>query len=150
MGWLSSVDFMVRFDHVLLFLLLTSVWFGCHLNPLSANLTKWSNTLKQSVVFCRRIVGVCLTNLWDWCSVNLQHVLLFNRFRPRVGYCIETKNLFCKAKKMTGFCMKCNTRFILEFLKVRFPVTSIQHLCSAEIDIGWWVPVLLYGPKLGL
>ena len=33
-------------------------------NPLSPNPTEWSNTLKQSVGFCRRIVGVCLTFLW--------------------------------------------------------------------------------------
>ena len=32
------------------------------INPLSANITKWSNTLRQF----RRIVGVCLTILWDW------------------------------------------------------------------------------------
>ena len=35
-----------------------------HFNPLSANLTKWSITLKQFVEFCRRIVWVCLTILW--------------------------------------------------------------------------------------
>ena len=33
-------------------------------NPLSANLTKWSNTLKQFLG--RRIVWVCLTILWAW------------------------------------------------------------------------------------
>ena len=35
-------------------------------NPLSANLTKRSNTLKQFVSFCRRIVLGCLTILWGW------------------------------------------------------------------------------------
>ena len=30
-----------------------------HLNPLSANATKWSNTLKK-------FVSVCLTILWSW------------------------------------------------------------------------------------
>ena len=35
-------------------------------NPLSANPTKWSNTLKQFVGYCRRIVSVCLTILWGW------------------------------------------------------------------------------------
>ena len=33
-------------------------------NPLSAKPTKWSNTLKQVVGSCRRIVWVCLTILW--------------------------------------------------------------------------------------
>ena len=35
-------------------------------NPLSANHTKWSNTLKQFVGKNRRIVWVCLTILWGW------------------------------------------------------------------------------------
>ena len=37
-----------------------------HFNLLSANLTKWSNTLKQFVRCCRWIVCVCLTILWAW------------------------------------------------------------------------------------
>ena len=36
------------------------------LNPLRANPTKWSNTFKQFVSCCRRIVWVCLTILWGW------------------------------------------------------------------------------------
>ena len=35
-------------------------------NPLSANFTKWSNTLKQFFGFCRRTVWACLIILWDW------------------------------------------------------------------------------------
>ena len=35
-------------------------------NALSANPTNWSNTLKQFVGICRRIVWVCLTILWGW------------------------------------------------------------------------------------
>ena len=37
------------------------------LEPLSSNPTKWLNTLKQFVGFCRLIVSVCLTILWGWC-----------------------------------------------------------------------------------
>ena len=37
------------------------------LTLLSANPTKWSNTLKRFNGFCRRIVWVCLTILWGWC-----------------------------------------------------------------------------------
>ena len=49
------------------------------LNPLSANPTKRSNTLKQFVDCCRRIVWVCLTILWGWhLRVNLQ--LMRNQF----------------------------------------------------------------------
>ena len=32
-------------------------------NPLDTKPTKWSNTLKQFVGFCRRIVWVCLATL---------------------------------------------------------------------------------------
>ena len=38
--------------------------FHLNINPLSANPTKWSNTLKQFVGNSRRIVCVCLTILW--------------------------------------------------------------------------------------
>ena len=37
------------------------------IDPLSANPTKWSKTLKQVVGFYRRIVCVCSTILWGWC-----------------------------------------------------------------------------------
>ena len=36
------------------------------LNPLSANPTNWSNTLKQIVGKSRQIVLVYLTILWGW------------------------------------------------------------------------------------
>ena len=43
-------------------------WFQLvlRLNPLSANPTKWSNTLKTIRPLLRRIVWVCLTILWGW------------------------------------------------------------------------------------
>ena len=37
-----------------------------HFNPLSANPRKWSNTHKQFVGWCKRIVWPCLTILWGW------------------------------------------------------------------------------------
>ena len=37
-----------------------------NVNPLSANSTKWSNTLKQYVGNMLHIVWVCLTVLWGW------------------------------------------------------------------------------------
>ena len=42
------------------------------INPLSTNPKKWSNTLKQFVGNCQKIVLVCLTILWVWCfKINL-------------------------------------------------------------------------------
>ena len=38
----------------------------CKFNHLSAKPIKCSNTLKQFVDFCRRIVWMCLTILWGW------------------------------------------------------------------------------------
>ena len=52
-------------DHDVLLQKLCAIGFSKHtvnlFNPLSANTTKWSNTLKQ-------FVGetVCVTTLWDW------------------------------------------------------------------------------------
>ena len=37
--------------------------FAYSINLLNANLTKWSNTLKQ---FVSKLTANCLTNLWDW------------------------------------------------------------------------------------
>ena len=41
-------------------------WIHVLLYPLNANPTKWSNTLKQFVGCCGRIVWVCLTILRGW------------------------------------------------------------------------------------
>ena len=35
-------------------------------DPLSTNHTKWSNTLKQFIGYCRQIALVYLTILWGW------------------------------------------------------------------------------------
>ena len=43
------------------------------LNPVNANSTKWSNTVKQFVGFCRRIVWACLTILWGWSLKCYKH-----------------------------------------------------------------------------
>ena len=49
------------------------IWrWSCKLaviKPLSANPTKWSNTLKQFFGYCRRIIWLCLTVLWGWVCV---------------------------------------------------------------------------------
>ena len=52
----------VESKFVFLVLLLVRIEF----NPLGANPTKWSNTLKQFVSNSRRIVWVCLIILWGW------------------------------------------------------------------------------------
>ena len=43
-------------------------WVQCELilTIISANPTKWSNTLTQVAGFCWRFVWMCLTILWDW------------------------------------------------------------------------------------
>ena len=43
-------------------------------NPLSANPTKWWNTLKKIVGSCRRIVSVGLIILWGWRLKGWKHV----------------------------------------------------------------------------
>ena len=54
-------------------------------NSLSVNPTKWSNTLKQFVGFCRRIVRVCLTILWGWRLTLIWLGFLGVRFEVGVG-----------------------------------------------------------------
>ena len=44
----------------------TLMLFLYAVNPLSANLTKWSNTLKQFDGKFPTNCLVCLANLWDW------------------------------------------------------------------------------------
>ena len=51
------------------------------LNPLSAKLTKWSNTLKQFVGCCWPTVWVCLTILWGWRLKGYFRRILDNKSR---------------------------------------------------------------------
>ena len=53
-------------------------------NPLSANPTKWSNTLKPFVDSCRRIVWVCLAILWGWCLNSHIRASTFNSWSKNV------------------------------------------------------------------
>ena len=65
--FLKKLCFALRRGIIFIFLL--GISFSSYrndVNPLSANPTKWSNTLKQFVRGCQRIVGVCLTILWSW------------------------------------------------------------------------------------
>ena len=41
---------------------------------------------------------------------NKKQTTCFNLFQPRVVFHIETSHLFCRAKQLTGFYMKSNTR----------------------------------------
>ena len=54
------------------------------LNPVSANPTKRSNTPKQLVGFCRRVVGVCFTILWGW-RLKVKFLRRNSIFRPNVN-----------------------------------------------------------------
>ena len=65
--FLKKLCFALRRGIIFIFLL--GISFSSYrndVNPLSVNPTKWSNTLKQFVRCCQRIVGVCLTILWSW------------------------------------------------------------------------------------
>ena len=42
-------------------------------NPLSANPTKWSNTLKQFIDKSQKIVWVCVAILWGWLLKGYQN-----------------------------------------------------------------------------
>ena len=49
-------------------------------NHLSANPTKWSNTLKQFVDNNGRVVWIYLTILWDW-RLRLSYIQCNNAFK---------------------------------------------------------------------
>ena len=51
--------------------------------------------MKMSKIFC-----------WQ---INTLKFIYLNLFQPSVAFYIETSHLFCSAKEMTGFYMKCNT-----------------------------------------
>ena len=57
-----------------------------------------------------------------------------NQFQPNVAFHIETSHLFFRAKRMTGFYMKCNTG--LEWIKMKkrhqltTPVSLLHQKCS--------------------
>ena len=46
---------------------------------LSANSTKWSNTLEQFLGWCRQTVSVCLTFLWGWHPKNYDAINEMNK-----------------------------------------------------------------------
>ena len=54
------------------------------INPLSVNLTNWSNTLKRLVGCCWRTVWVCLTILLDWHLKGQHKTSEFYTHFPRV------------------------------------------------------------------
>ena len=59
------------------------------LNPLSANPTKWSSTIKQFVGFCRRIIWVCLTILWGWHLKGFREIFIassLTHFEPMFSF----------------------------------------------------------------
>ena len=42
-------------------------------------------------------------------ALTLSFLFHVNPFQPSVAFHIETSHLFCRAKQITGFYMKCNT-----------------------------------------
>ena len=85
-------------------------WVDCQasknllkVNPLSANPTKWSNTLKQFVGFCRRIVWVYLTFFGGWHSKEQSKVFPKWTHLRSFFYLIETSRLICTANELIGF-----------------------------------------------
>ena len=59
-----------------------------YFHSLNSNSSKWSNTLKQFVGCCRRIVWVCLTILWSWHLKGLSILSL----RIQIKLKIQMKN----------------------------------------------------------
>ena len=73
--------------------------------PLSANSTKWLNTIKQVVGSSRRTVLVCLTILWNWrlmCEV-CHAVKLTNTIIKSVNPYLHLLSLTCRNSHLDAF-----------------------------------------------
>ena len=66
----QSVDFALQNDQCTRHIEISQLILLCKSNPLSANPTKWSNTLKQFVGCCRQIVWV----VWPVCGVGASRI----------------------------------------------------------------------------
>ena len=101
------------------------VYCGCFLiiiNPLSANPTKWSNTLKQFVGESRWIVWVCLTILWGW---RLKGWMLWNYIMIHPTITHQKSNLLinCKFNSIRNL-------FSTKVILLLFPTTWKLFLCN--------------------
>ena len=87
------------------------------LNPLSANLAKWSNTLKHFVGFCRLI-----TWAWPFCGWRLKVLRIFQERASNVFY----------MKKFVGYRLDWNSTlqyFTLKLVEF-FRKTGLQNYCE--------------------
>ena len=76
------------------------------INPLRANLTKWSNTLKKLVGCCWRIVWVCLTILWGW---RFKERYILFKFQKRDFY--QTSVNFHDTQKLSSVLQNFSNTF---------------------------------------
>ena len=106
-----------------------------HLNPLSANPTRWSNTLKQFVGCCRRVVWVCLTVLWGWRLKKVKCLTGFYMLLCTIRvYLWKLPKYHCKVNLWTNFYMIRAFKTFFEVLrrsvkkiKTNFPGVEILH-----------------------
>ena len=96
-------------------------------NPLSANPTKWSITLKQFVGNSQRIVWECLITLWGWCLKWL--VVIFDFSFP---WFLNADYLSCSWKETANFYIwtKTGGMMIQVFkLKSRYYLLQSWNVC---------------------
>ena len=104
------------------------------INPLSPNLSKWSNTLNQLVGSSRRIVCVCLTILWDWCLKGYRKILPrvwlhFGLVRSRLSY------LFWPNWRLNLHGLKIDCQSICAHLSLHKVFWKVSYHCEAWLFI---------------
>ena len=107
-------------------------------NPLSTSLTKWSNTLKQFVGCCRRIVWVCLNVLWFGAKMISMSMNLTLSFQPAV---LSLSSCFLRVWQRSlfylSFCF-CSvlpySRKLTRFLEIR---SDFIYLNFFNVDLIW-------------
>ena len=132
------------------------------INPLNANPTKWSNTLKPFVGFYRRIVSVYLTILWGWHLkspmligiLSVTRSMWYRQFndthmKELALYWIQYKNPF---KYKVGCCWRFS--YVYTSNKVLLIPLSCRCLKNVIHQIGskneWLLLLLAFTAKLEL
>ena len=123
-------------------------------NNLSSKTTKWAKTLKHFLGYCRRIVWVCLTILWDWCLkgwINRKLYLIYNKLmsqcdilREKCRYLENFWSVISRIRTEYGEILRISTWKMSVFGKFLVPI--FQHLDWIRRDTPY---LSVFSPNAG-
>ena len=97
------------------------VWLLIHLNPLSAETTKWSNTFKQFVGFCRLLPTNCLSGFDNFVRLALKGLKAKSLIQREKGFFLTIHQV------PAGICLFKVNMEILEKRVNMFKVNNKRH-----------------------